>query len=80
MAPTPGYTRYEDLMGSFETTTALHDVLREMHRASTPSYVSYAPEQTITVTTRAVDPSEVILTRVRSSYISKKNYFMYNDL
>ena len=66
MAPGPGYSRYEDLMGSFDTTTALYDVLREMQRASSPSSMTYEPERSLTVTTREVTADEVILTRVRS--------------
>ena len=53
-------------MGSFETTTALYDVLQEMRQASSPSSLTYEPERSLTVTTREVTADEVILTRVRS--------------
>ena len=67
-------------MGSFTTTTDMSLVLRELQQMSTPSELSFDPTLTLNVTTQPVSAAEVILTRVRSSYISKKNYFMYNDL
>ena len=80
MAPTPGYSRYEDLVRGFTTTTEMNLLLRDLQRMTTPSDITFEPTLTVNVTTLPVTPAEVILTRVRSSYISKKNYFMYNDL
>ena len=67
MAPTPGYSRYEDLMGSFETTTQMQGLLTDLRMMTTPSQIAFEPEMSVTVTTQEVTASEVNLTHVRSS-------------